>query len=206
MISIPKLHFITHPNDTYDLGIMIQIACMAGVPCIQLRMKDSAYADVRDMAKLAREITLKYNTLLVINDYVEIAKEVHADGVHLGNSDMNHGEARKLLGDNVFIGATANHRAQLSSHLQGTCDYIGYGPYKHTITKKNAAEPLGIEAYTEIKDISSNCKPILAIGGITLEDIPILKDTGIYGFALSSAILQGDMTRNIERILHLLDI
>lgn len=206
MKNIPKLHFITHPNDNYDLEKMILLACKSGVPCIQLRMKESHYHEVRHMAKKAREITSKYNTALIINDYADIAKAIHADGVHLGNSDMNHEDARKLLGDTKIIGATANNRTQLARHLQGTCDYIGYGPYKNTFTKKNAAEPLGIDAYTEINHTECITKPIIAIGGITIEDIPLLKDAGIYGFALSSAILQGDMSRNIEKILQLLNI
>ncbi len=206
MKIIPKLHFITHPHPKYSLENMVILACEAGVPCIQLRMKGRPFDEVLTMAKKAREITHKFHTLLIINDHAEIAKIVHADGVHLGNADMPHPEARNILGDDILIGATANDGLQLATHLHGSCDYIGYGPYTYTGTKENAASPLGLNAYKALMPDEKNAKPILAIGGIMPKDIPDILRTGIYGIALSSGILEGDIKENSTVILDLLNI
>lgn len=198
--TIPRLHFITHSTPQHSWEQMITAACNAGIPCVQLRMKDAPYDDVLHTAEMARKITHKYNTTLIINDYVDIAKIVQADGVHLGNTDLSHHKARALLGNEIIIGATANNLMELEQHLDCDCDYIGYGPYTATTTKRNAAQPLGLNAYYLLEKYRIK-KPIIAIGGITIQDIAPLQLTPIHGIAMSSGILQGDIDKNIKDIL-----
>jgi len=200
-----SLQFITHETEQFSYREGAFMALEAGCKWIQLRMKDVAVETVRQLAEELKKTCEKYHALLIIDDYVEVAREVKADGVHLGKNDMPIEEARKLLGEGFIIGGTANTFEDVKRHYEAGADYLGIGPFRFTTTKKNLSPVMGLEGYRNIKQQMIEAGiilPAVAIGGITVEDIPAILATGIEGIAMSGAILQAhDPDAEIKRIL-----
>ncbi|MFW9623545.1 thiamine phosphate synthase [Bacteroides graminisolvens] len=200
-----SLQFITHETEQFSYREGAFMALEAGCKWIQLRMKDVAVETVRQLAEELKKACENRHALLIIDDYVEVAREVKADGVHLGKNDMPIEEARKLLGEGFIIGGTANTFEDVKRHYEAGADYLGIGPFRFTTTKKNLSPVLGLEGYRNIKQQMIEAGiilPAVAIGGITVEDIPAILATGIEGIAMSGAILQAhDPAAEIKRIL-----
>ncbi|MDE6655172.1 MAG: thiamine phosphate synthase, partial [Muribaculaceae bacterium] len=146
----------------------------------------------------------------IIDDRTDLVETVGADGVHLGKNDMPVKEARKLLGPKKIIGATANCFDDIRRAYLDGADYIGLGPFRFTTTKTNLSPVLGLEGY---KHIIGTCResgitlPIVAIGGITAEDVRSVMQTGVNGIAVSSEIINApdpaEMTRRlIKKLKH----
>ncbi|MBP5629217.1 MAG: thiamine phosphate synthase [Bacteroidaceae bacterium] len=190
-----RLQFITHKTERYSVLDGAAMALQGGCRWVQLRMKD---ADADEILKVGRELRLMCNradATMIIDDHVELVKELKADGVHLGITDMPIREARQLLGEEYLIGGTANTAAQAASHYRQSADYIGCGPFRFTETKQNLAPTLGLDGYRAIVhylDEELIRVPIVAIGGITSNDIDAIMATGVSGIALSGTILQAD--------------
>ena len=190
-----SLQFITHYTERYTYLDSVRIALEGGCRWIQLRMKEASPEEILPIALEALALCRKYNATFIIDDHVEIAKQIKADGVHLGKLDMPITEARKTLGKDFIIGGTANTFENIQMLYKDGADYIGCGPFRYTTTKKNLSPVLGLEGYRHI--ISQMKKtnihlPIVAIGGITQKDIPSLMETGITGIALSGSILRAE--------------
>ena len=189
------VQFITHYTDRYTYLNSVRIALEGGCRWIQLRMKEASPEEIIPIAKEAMAMCRKYGATFIIDDHVELVKRLGADGVHLGKNDMPISEARRILGKDFIIGGTANTFEDVRMHAEAGADYIGCGPFRFTTTKKNLSPVLGLKGYT---DIVSKMKaeginlPIVAIGGITKEDIPSLMKTGINGIALSGSILRAE--------------
>ena len=131
----------------------------------------------------------------MLDDHVELTKKLEVDGVHLGKNDMPIAEARRVLGEGFIIGGTANTFDDVKAHYQAGADYIGCGPFRFTTTKKNLSPVLGLEGYRSIiarMEEEGIDLPVVAIGGITYDDIPQLLQTGINGIAMSGSILRAD--------------
>jgi thiamine-phosphate pyrophosphorylase len=196
---ISKLHYITQELAGYSHSALAEQACIAGVDWVQLRIKNKTYDEQIIIANKTAEICKKYNAKLIINDNVKLAKEINADGVHLGKTDMEPAEARKILGNGFIIGGTANTFEDISRLVQSGVEYIGLGPFRFTSTKENLSPILGIEGY---KNIMKKCRgeginiPIISIGGIKSEDVMTLMETGIHGVAVSSAINMSNNKKN----------
>jgi thiamine-phosphate pyrophosphorylase len=149
-------------------------------------------------AVLIKEIVRKYRAALIINDYVDIAKAVDADGVHLGQDDMPVEEARKVLGKRKVIGISTHSLAQAVSAEQSGADYIGFGPVFQTLTK-DAGRPKGIDGLMKIrKQIHI---PVVAIGGITWENVNEVLESGADACAISAGILRGDIQKNVKKFI-----
>jgi thiamine-phosphate pyrophosphorylase len=189
------VQFITHYTDQYTYLDSVRIALEGGCRWIQLRMKDTPTEDILPIAKETLTLCRQYEATFIIDDHVELAKQIKADGVHLGKLDMPITEARSILGKNFIIGGTANTLEDIRMHYEAGADYIGYGPFRFTTTKKNLSPVLGLEGYREIvrkMKMEGIDLPIVAIGGIEKEDIPSLMGTGITGIALSGSILRAE--------------
>ena len=174
------LQFITHPSENMTILEEIENVVAGGCKWVQLRMKDADKEEIKAVARKAKEICKKNDVILVIDDYADIAKELELDGVHLGKKDMPVDEARKLLGEEFIIGATANSFEDIEALRHTDIDYIGLGPFRFTSTKKNLSPVIGIEGYAEImrrKAESSINLPIVAIGGICYDDINDIRKT-----------------------------
>ena len=189
------LLFITHQTNRYDYLQSVELALLGGCKQIQLRMKDAAIEEVKKTAIKAKAMCDAYGAELYINDYVSVCRKVKATGVHLGKADMSPSEARSILGDSFIIGGTANTFVDILFLSEQGVDYVGLGPFRYTKTKEKLSPVLGLSGYSDVLDF---CKmkgidiPIIAVGGITLADVPDLLQTGIAGFAVSSAILDAE--------------
>lgn len=189
------LQFITHYTDTINYLDSVRIALEGGCRWVQLRMKNASVDDIRPIALQAQALCKAAEATFIIDDHVELVKEIHADGVHLGKNDMPIDEARAILGDDFIIGGTANTFEDVLMHYKHGANYIGCGPFRFTTTKEKLSPVLGLEGYTHIVKQMKEHKinlPIVAIGGINAEDIPALMQTGITGIALSGTVLRAD--------------
>ena len=186
------IQFISHYTDKYTYLDSIRMALEGGCRWIQLRMKDVTTDEIRPVAMQVKAMCKELDATFIIDDHVELVREIGADGVHLGKNDMPIAEARKLLGRDFIIGATANTIDDVRAHCSAGADYIGCGPFRFTSTKKNLSPVLGLEGYEYIVKCMKEegmVIPVVAIGGITAEDIPQIKAIGIDGIALSGSVL-----------------
>lgn len=189
------LQFITHFTDSIDYLESVKLALEGGCKWVQLRMKGATDDEIRPVALQAQEMCRKAGATFIIDDHVELVKKLHADGVHLGKNDMPIDEARKILGKDFIIGGTANTIDDIIMHHKNGADYIGCGPFRFTTTKEKLSPVLGLEGYRSIvhKMKETDIRlPIVAIGGITADDIPAIMETGVTGIALSGTVLRAD--------------
>ena len=181
------LYVIT--NQKENLLEIIEDVLIAGVKIIQHRFKVGTDKDHLEEAIKIKNLCKRYNSLFIINDRVDIALASNADGIHLGQDDLDLKNARKLLGYSKIIGISANNEININNALDGGCDYIGIGPVFETATKKDK-KPLGIEKIkTLTKDINI---PWFAIGGITSKNITYLKRNGFNKVALVSQLMNSE--------------
>ncbi len=205
------LQFITHESDKYSIAEEVQMAIEGGCRWIQLRMKDATDEEVRNVALELIPMCRETDTFLIIDDRVAVVNDLKVSGVRLGKEDMDPMEARELLGPHAIIGVTANTADDIIKYKGKDLDYVGLGPFKFTTTKKNLAPQLGIDGYRDIvqkvRDAGIEI-PIVAIGGITVDDIEPLMATGINGIAMSGAIINAPdpmlyTSSVMERILNI---
>ena len=201
------VQFISHYSERYSYLDSIQLALEGGCRWIQLRMKDATDDEVRPIAIKAQQLCRHYNAKFIIDDRVALVRELGADGVHLGKNDMPIREARQILGPDFIIGGTANTFEDAKAHYEASADYIGCGPFRFTTTKQKLAPVLGLDGYRHIiqQMRAANINiPIVAIGGITKDDIPAILQTGITGIALSGTVLRADDP--IAEMKHIINI
>lgn len=185
------LQFITHPSEHYSIAEEAQMAIEGGCRWIQLRIKDASDDEVRQVAMEIIPMCRETETFLIIDDRVELVNELKVSGVHLGKNDMDPLEAREILGPHAIIGITANTAEDIIRYKGKDVDYVGLGPFRHTTTKKNLSPVLGIEGYASVVSQVRQAGvelPIVAIGGITIDDIDAIMATGVNGIAVSGAI------------------
>ena len=177
---------------TDTLEEAVELAIKGGATIIQLREKDCTSREFYELALSIKDITDAYEVPLIINDRLDIALAVHADGVHLGQSDIPVQVARNVMGPNCIVGATANTLEKAKEAWQSGADYLGVGDVFGSATK-NDTKPVELK---ELKKICDTVKiPVVAIGGISKKNIHLLKDTGVAGVAVISAVLgQTDIT------------
>ena len=182
-----------------DFYACIEEAIKGGVKIVQLREKNISTKDFYEKALKVKEICKNYGALFIINDRLDIAQAVGADGVHLGQSDMPIEEARKILKDKFLIGATARNIEEAKKVELSGADYIGSGAIFGTSTKDNAKK-LEME---ELKKIVASVKmPVFAIGGININNVCMLKNIGLQGLCSVSGILSEiDCKKAVENIL-----
>jgi thiamine-phosphate pyrophosphorylase len=202
---ISRLHYITQDLPDLSHAELAEFACKGGADWVQLRVKNKSYNEWLKIAQETKLVCLKYGAKLIINDNVHIAKEVGADGVHLGKEDINPKEARKFLGNNFIIGGSTNIIEDVKKRIEEGCDYIGFGPFRFTSTKEKLNPVLGLDGIKEVAKKFGNKIPMIAIGGIKLEDVESLMQTGIHGVAVSSGINisedKSGMTRKFCNVL-----
>ena len=189
---ISKLQYITQESIAGKTLIdLTENALKGGVNWVQLRMKKAPYQEFLEHAKVIRHITQEYGAKLIINDNVQIASEVDADGVHLGMNDTAIHDARLQLGKNKIIGGTCNTFEDIILRTCQNVDYIGLGPLRFTATKDTLSPILGFEGFKEIfKQLHGRniTTPIIGIGGIEPEDICELQNIGLHGVAVAGVI------------------
>lgn len=192
---ISKLHYISQGDSPEDHLDNIENACRSGADWVQLRLKNLEHATLLTTAEKAREITSNFKTRLIINDHYKIAKLVEADGVHLGQTDACPMDARKHLYSWQIVGGTGNTIQDCKILIDKKVDYIGLGPFRFTNTKHNLSPILGLDGYENLLQSLKIEIPIIAIGGISLDEVPEILKTGVYGIAVS-----GEITNDFNKI------
>ena len=184
---------LTQPVLGYEALAKAMVKC--DVRFIQLRMKDTPRAEVLAMGKRLRPL-IPRGIYFIINDDPELAREVGADGVHLGQDDMPYAEARALLGDGAMIGISTHNPDQAREACGLQPDYIGVGPVFATPTKKIPDPVIGLDGMREMLRVAS--VPAVAIGGIDLSNIHQVIDAGAANF---SAVRCVNQAREPEKVL-----
>jgi thiamine-phosphate pyrophosphorylase len=149
---------------------------------VQLRMKDAPEAEIIKTAEKMREITRGTKTRLIINDNPNIAKTIGANGVHVGQNDMPYNEARNIVGKEAIVGMSTHSVQQMQDASRLKPDYVGVGPVFATPTKKNPDAVIGIDGMKEM--LAHATVPAVAIGGITLENLPLVLEAGAKNFCM----------------------
>lgn len=189
---IDRLQFITQDNIAGKTHVdLVRQACEAGIKWVQLRLKKETEEEQLQITLESKTLCQKYGVQLILNDHVELAKEVGVDGIHLGTTDMPIPEARAILGGNLIYGGSSNNLEDIKRLAKWKADYIGLGPLRFTTTKDDLNPVIGFEGYREtllkMKKLGINI-PLVAIGGIKADDIQQLLKDHVYGIALASGI------------------
>ncbi|NLF93285.1 MAG: thiamine phosphate synthase [Oligosphaeraceae bacterium] len=184
-----------------SLSEQVQEALAGGVTCLQLREKDLPAENFLAQARIIQELCRKYQVPFLINDNIEIARECQADGAHVGQHDLNAGEARRRLGPGKILGVSASTVEQARRAEDQGADYLGVGAVFPTSTKLDA-KALSPQELTTICGAVSI--PVVAIGGINRTNIAQLAGCGLAGIAVVSAIFASeDITAASRELLHL---
>ena len=190
LIDLPSLLCLT--SDDVEIAHSQQVLgfCEAGVEFIQFRSKKLSDQDFLYEAKRSVEICKHYGVKIIINDAVQVAKEVDADGVHLGVEDMSVWEAREILSESKIIGATIHSDHEINDSILAHADYIGMGPFRKSNTKTNLTPVLNeFEYRLMIKQVEP--QPVYLIGGIELKDFSLISKLGNHGIAVCSNLFSG---------------
>ncbi|QUL98577.1 MAG: thiamine phosphate synthase [Candidatus Fermentithermobacillus carboniphilus] len=166
---------------------VIEAAIRGGATAVQLRAKDLADDEFVGVAKRLRDLTGRFGVLYIVNDRVDIALAVGADGAHVGQEDLPACRAREMLGDDRILGVTAETPEQAVKAEQEGADYLGTRAVFYTSTKQYAAPPLGLCGLREI--VQAVKIPVVAIGGINTDNARLVLSTGVCGIAVVSAIV-----------------
>ncbi len=181
-------------------GIMsdVEKAVAAGVAVVQYRNKTADTRRLYDEARRIRQLCAGTGTRLVINDRIDIALAVDADGVHIGNEDMPYGEARRILGAGTIIGVTVHDLAEAVAAAGAGADYLGVSPIYATGTKTDAGAPCGVETLAAIRRACA--VPLVAIGGIGIDNVEeVIRAGADMVCAISAVVVKPDVTGEIVR-------
>ena len=194
-----SLYLVTDKSDDVEKFLnTIEEAIKGGVTVVQIREKTAETLDFYNLALKVKEITTKYNVPLIINDRVDVALAIDAEGVHVGQSDMPCDVTRKLIGEDKILGVSAATIDEAKKAEKDGADYIGTGAVFPTATKDDAPSI----TKQDLKDVVDSINiPVVAIGGITLENASQLKDTGIAGLSVVSAIMSAENPKKASQDL-----
>lgn len=187
-----NLYLITDRNQTGSVRLLdvVDDALKGGVRGVQLREKDLSSRELYELAYDMRKLTAKYNARLIINDRIDIALAVEADGVHLGYNSMPIHRARKLLGSSRLIGLSCHNQVNAIMAQENGADFITFGPVYYTPSKANYGKPVGVEKLDTVCHLLDI--PVYALGGIKKVNIAEVMAAGASGIALVSAIIASD--------------
>ena len=186
-----SMYFITDSTNYSEEEFLYRVeqALMGGITLLQLREKDKSTREYMDLAEKVHTLTKKYNVPLIIDDRVDVALAIDAEGVHVGQSDMPVSMARKLMGDDKIVGATTKTVPQALEAYEQGADYLGVGAIYPTTTKVKTV-------LTSTETLGNICSavpiPVNAIGGLNKENIDVLKGIPIAGICVVSAIMKAD--------------
>lgn len=201
-----KLQYISQGNTIQEQELHIRKALDNGVQWVQVRWKNAPENELINLCEISKQLCSEYQSVCIINDHVHLAKEIDADGVHVGLNDIAVEEARLILGENKIIGGTANTLSDVIQRINESCDYIGLGPLRFTTTKEKLSPVLGYEGYQKIidglREQSIDIPKIFAIGSVAFEDILPLQEIGIYGVAVSGLITkQPQIINELKKVM-----
>jgi len=181
-----RLYFVTDRRQTAGRSLpdVVRAALDGGVRAVQLREKDLEGKALYQLAGQLRELTVRYQARLLINDRVDVALAVEADGVHLGQTSFPVAVARRLLGPGKLIGVSTHNPEEIAAAAEA--DFLVFGPVYATPSKAKYGEPQGLARLRQA--VAQSPLPLLAIGGIAVEQVTEVLGTGAYGVAVISAL------------------
>ena len=186
-----SMYFITDSTNYSEEEFLYRVeqALMGGITLLQLREKDKSTREYMDLAEKVHTLTKKYHVPLIIDDRVDVALAIDAEGVHVGQSDMPVSIARKIMGDDKIVGATTKTVPQALEAYEQGADYLGVGAIYPTTTKVKTV-------LTSTETLGNICSavpiPVNAIGGLNKDNIDVLKGIPIAGICVVSAIMKAD--------------
>lgn len=191
-----KLYLVTDRDLSLGrpLEEIVSEAVAGGVTMVQLREKDAATGEFVELGRRLMSLLKPLGVPLIINDRVDVALAVDADGVHIGQSDMSYADARRLLGPEKIIGLSVENFEDLESANKLDVDYIGISPVYGTPTKTDTAEPFGLEGLRKAVEMSVH--PTVAIGGMNVATVGKVIAAGTDGVAVVSAICSAESPRD----------
>ena len=204
--KIGRFHVLTDIvlQNRYSHLELAEFAIAGGADTIQFRQKGGSTREMIRVAKNLQALCHKTSATLIINDRVDVAIASHADGVHLGQDDFPIPLARRLLGEKAIIGGSSGSIKEAHKCLREGADYIGFGPVYPTTSKEDAGPASGLGLLKEI--VEAIPLPIIAIGGITRDNIPPVIQAGVHGIAVISAVCcQKDPTEAARFLRRLLE-
>lgn len=186
-----KLYLITDRKHTKaPLSEAVRAALQGGVKAIQLREKDLPIRELLEVAKELRSATREFGAKLLINDRVDVAVAVEADGIHLGHQSMPVSAVRKIVGSNMMIGVSTHNIYEARDAEAGGADFVTFGPIFVTPSKMQYGNPVGLEALPDVK--KHVCIPVFGLGGIKTGNMHDVMAAGADGVAMISAIFAAD--------------
>lgn len=204
VIHYPKIYPITDTQITnLSHAEQVELLIEGGAKFIQLREKFLSPKDFFTQAEEAIKVARKYDVKIIINDRVDIALSLKADGVHLGQDDLPPESARKILGENAIIGFSTHNVEQAIKAAKLPINYVAIGPVFATKTKENPDEVVGIKGVEKVRQAIGNF-PLVAIGGITLDNFRQVFESGANSLAIISEILSPpeNISEKLRKLLH----
>ncbi len=190
------VYFITDSNFGWTHEELAEMVLRAGIKVVQFREKKMSTKQMFETAKRLRKLTEDYGATLIINDRVDLALAVDADGVHIGQDDLPAEVVREIFDGIVGVSA---HTVEEAKRVEKYADYLGVGPVFATKTKKDAKEPIGVEGLRKI--VEAVKVPVVAIGGINRKNIEKVLEVGVSGVAVISAIANAENPEKEARML-----
>lgn len=195
-----RLYAITDRSwlDGRSLAECVQQAIDGGATCVQLREKQADFSEIETLAYEIKELCAQSGIPFIVNDALNIAKKVGADGIHVGQDDVTCTEARSVLGAHAIIGVSVQTLEEARAEEAAGADYLGVGAMFGTPTKPEAVDV----TMSTLREICASVTiPVVAIGGLNLETIPKLADTGVDGVAVVSAIFAAQDIKTATTVL-----
>ena len=191
-----KLYLVTDRDLSLGRSLeeIVREAVAGGVTMVQLREKDAATGEFVELGRRLMSLLKPLGVPLIINDRVDVALAVDADGVHIGQSDMSYADARRLLGPDKIIGLSVENMDDLLKANELDVDYVGISPVYGTPTKTDTAEPFGLEGLRKAVEMSVH--PTVAIGGMNVATVGEVIAAGTDGVAVVSAICSAESPRD----------
>ena len=202
MLKLPPVYLITDRQQLApgkQLPEVLEELLQAGVRMLQLREKDLSAAQLLPIATQVRQLTSRYDCFLLINDRIDIALAVDADGVHLGGHSVPVATARKLLGPDKLIGVSTHSPGEIQTAAQQGADFVTYGPVYHTPSKAAYGAPVGLNNLARACCISN--LPVYGLGGIKADNAAAVFQSGASGIALISTLIAAPSPGNSYRQL-----
>ena len=199
-----RLYFVTDRKQTANRPLIdvVHAALDGGVRAVQLREKDLEGRELYALAEQLRALTSRYQAHLLVNDRLDVALAVEADGVHLGQNSFSVEDARRLLGAGKLIGVSTHSRQEITAARRA--DFMVFGPVYYTLSKAAYGEPQGLDRLRAA--VAHSTVPVFAIGGIKTERVAEVLETGAHGIAMISALSAApDPTQAARELVRQLD-
>jgi len=194
-----NLYLITGRGETLgrNLEFVVEEALRGGVRAVQLRDKGACTKELYETAYELRRLTSRYGAKLIINDRVDVALSVDADGVHIGSASLPLYRVRRLLGERKLIGVSCHNQVQAITAQEMGADFITFGPVYYTPSKASYGEPVGLERLHTVTEMLQI--PVFALGGVTRENCAEVVSRGVRGIALISYIMSAPDPRDAAK-------